>query len=145
MFKKVGFWINVIGIIILLPSVFYENVLFKTLGLSILIIGSLLQLYGSKNVPRNPDNNFKIYDSITGELRMRDIPGEVSDAIISRLCVKDGDVVNKDDLLSEVETNKVILEVVSPISSRIKTLKVSLGQKIIPGEVLMELYPEGAE
>ncbi|MEP3232398.1 MAG: 2-oxoglutarate dehydrogenase complex dihydrolipoyllysine-residue succinyltransferase [Hyphomicrobiales bacterium] len=67
----------------------------------------------------------------------------VTEADIGSLYVKVGDVVNADDALFELETDKAALEVVSPVSGKIAQILHEEGATIAPGDVVL-LIEEGA-
>ena len=67
----------------------------------------------------------------------------VTEADIGSLYVKVGDVVNADDALFELETDKAALEVVAPVSGKIAEILHEEGATIAPGDVVL-LMEEGA-
>ena len=67
----------------------------------------------------------------------------VTEADIGSLYVKVGDVVNADDALFELETDKAALEVVAPVSGKIAEILHEEGATIAPGDVVL-LIEEGA-
>ncbi|MEP1443689.1 MAG: 2-oxoglutarate dehydrogenase complex dihydrolipoyllysine-residue succinyltransferase [Hyphomicrobiales bacterium] len=67
----------------------------------------------------------------------------VTEADIGTLYVKVGDVVNADDALFELETDKAALEVVAPVSGKIAEILHEEGATIAPGDVVLRME-EGA-
>ena len=67
----------------------------------------------------------------------------VTEADIGSLYVKVGDVVNADDALFELETDKAALEVVAPVSGKIAEILHEEGATIAPGDVVLRME-EGA-
>ncbi|MGB2426668.1 MAG: biotin/lipoyl-containing protein, partial [Alteromonas sp.] len=53
--------------------------------------------------------------------------------------VNAGQEVERDQVLIDVETNKVILEIVSPSNGIIEDIHVSEGDEVEPGQILMRL------
>jgi len=67
----------------------------------------------------------------------------VAEATIAKWTKKAGDAVKKDELLVELETDKVSLEVVSPADGVLAEIKAAEGDTVIPGTVL-GVVTEGA-
>lgn len=66
-------------------------------------------------------------------------PGEsITEVEIASLAVKNGDFVNKDQLIAEIDSDKATLEVVSPASGLI-SFKTDAGETISVGGVLAEV------
>lgn len=66
-------------------------------------------------------------------------PGEsITEVEIASLAVKNGDFVNKDQLIAEIDSDKATLEVVSPASGVI-SFKTDAGETISVGGVLAEV------
>ncbi|MET3837155.1 2-oxoglutarate dehydrogenase E2 component (dihydrolipoamide succinyltransferase) [Brevundimonas sp. UYEF29] len=60
----------------------------------------------------------------------------VTEATIAKWTKKVGDPVKKDELLVELETDKVSLEVVSPADGVLGDIKAAEGENVVPGTVL---------
>ena len=60
----------------------------------------------------------------------------VTEATIAKWTKKVGDAVKKDELLVELETDKVSLEVVSPADGVLGDIKAAEGDNVVPGTVL---------
>ena len=67
----------------------------------------------------------------------------VAEATIAKWTKKAGDAVRKDEMLVELETDKVSLEVVSPADGVLSEIKAAEGDTVIPGTVL-GVVTEGA-
>ncbi len=67
----------------------------------------------------------------------------VSEATIAKWTKKAGDAVRKDELLVELETDKVSLEVVAPADGVLAEIKAAEGDTVVPGTVL-GVVSEGA-
>lgn len=70
------------------------------------------------------------------EIRVPQLPESVSDASIAAWTVKEGDFVNEEDIILELETDKVVLEVPAPKSGIIKELKVAVGNTVLTDDLL---------
>ncbi len=70
------------------------------------------------------------------EIRVPQLPESVSDASIAAWVVKQGDFVNEEDIILELETDKVVLEVPAPSSGVIKELKVEVGDTVLANDLL---------
>ena len=73
---------------------------------------------------------------MTIEIKVPDLPESVPDAIIAAWSVKVGDYVEKEQNILELETDKVVLEVPSPVSGFIEELKVSEGDVVLGGDII---------
>ena len=67
----------------------------------------------------------------------------VTEATIGKWTKKAGDPVKKDEVLVELETDKVSLEVVSPADGALAEIKAADGETVTPGAVL-GVVSEGA-
>ena len=67
----------------------------------------------------------------------------VTEATIAKWTKKVGDAVKKDELLVELETDKVSLEVVAPANGVLADIKAAEGDTVVPGTVL-GVVSEGA-
>ncbi|HEY1224108.1 MAG TPA: biotin/lipoyl-containing protein, partial [Brevundimonas sp.] len=68
----------------------------------------------------------------------------VSEATIAKWTKKAGDAVRKDELLVELETDKVSLEVVAPADGVLAEIKAAEGDTVVPGAVLGVVSEGGA-
>lgn len=68
----------------------------------------------------------------------------VTEATIAKWTKKVGDPVKKDELLVELETDKVSLEVVSPADGVLGDIKAAEGDTVTPGAVLGSVSEDGA-
>ncbi len=73
--------------------------------------------------------------------------GNFKDVEIIEVMVKAGDVVNAEDALITLETDKATMDVPSPFSGVIKEMKVKVGDKVSEGSLiaLVEASAEGAK
>lgn len=81
---------------------------------------------------------------MTIEIKVPELGESVSQATIAALYKKSGEAVSADELIVELETDKVTLEVNAPASGAITELKVSEGDEVEVGD-LIALMEEGAK
>lgn len=59
--------------------------------------------------------------------------------------VKEGDTIQEDDILVEIQNDKAVEEIPSPVSGTIKKIHVSEGTVAVVGDLLIEIDAEGYE
>ncbi|NPA34555.1 MAG: 2-oxoglutarate dehydrogenase complex dihydrolipoyllysine-residue succinyltransferase [Chlorobi bacterium] len=69
------------------------------------------------------------------EVKVPSVGESVQEILISQWLVKDGDFVNEDEPVAELETDKATVEVPSPATGKIKILKPE-GEVVNPGDVI---------
>ena len=77
------------------------------------------------------------------EVKVPVLPESVSDAIIASWHKKAGDAVKRDENLVDLETDKVVLEVPSPVDGVLKELKVAEGDTVTSQQIIA-VIEEGA-
>jgi 2-oxoglutarate dehydrogenase E2 component (dihydrolipoamide succinyltransferase) len=77
------------------------------------------------------------------EVKVPVLPESVSDATIAAWHKKAGDTVRRDENLLDLETDKVVLEVPSPVDGTIKELKFKQGDTVTSSQVVA-VIEEGA-
>src|SRR5699024_9735765 len=77
------------------------------------------------------------------ELKVPVLPESVSDATIADWHKKVGDAVSRDENLVDLETDKVVLEVPSPVDGVIKEIKFESGDTV-ESEQVLAIIEEGA-
>ena len=70
------------------------------------------------------------------EILVPGLPESVSDATLASWHKKQGDFVNKDDNLVDLETDKVLLEVPAPESGILTEIRQIDGATVVAGDVL---------
>lgn len=80
---------------------------------------------------------------MTIEIKVPVLPESVADASIATWHVKEGDVVSQDQNLVDIETDKVVLEVVSPEAGVISEILDAEGDTVLGEQVIAKLE-EGA-
>ena len=77
------------------------------------------------------------------ELKIPQVGESITEAIIGKWLKKPGDAVKKDDILVELETDKVSVELPAPVSGTITKIIKNEGDKANVGELIAEME-EGA-
>ena len=77
------------------------------------------------------------------EVKVPVLPESVSDATIASWHKKAGDAVKRDENLVDLETDKVVLEVPSPVDGVLKEIKFQEGDTVTSSQVLA-IIEEGA-
>lgn len=77
------------------------------------------------------------------EYKMPELGEGLHEGEIVKWHIKPGDTVNEDDILMEVQNDKAVVEVPSPVQGTIKEVKVSEGTVAVIGDVLILIEVEG--
>jgi 2-oxoglutarate dehydrogenase E2 component (dihydrolipoamide succinyltransferase) len=77
------------------------------------------------------------------EIKAPSLPESVPDGTIATWYKKVGQQVSRDELLVDIETDKVLLEVVAPVDGVLKSITKEAGAKIVSNE-LLAVIEEGA-
>src|SRR5690606_34821105 len=77
------------------------------------------------------------------EIKAPSLPESVPDGTIATWYKKVGRQVSRDELLVDIETDKVLLEVVAPTDGVLRSIAKEAGAKIVSNEVLA-VIDEGA-
>ncbi len=80
---------------------------------------------------------------MTTEVRVPELGESVIEATISTWMVKVGDAVNAGDVLVELETDKVSLEVEAPVAGVIANLAAEEGADVTIGDIIAEISGDG--
>jgi 2-oxoglutarate dehydrogenase E2 component (dihydrolipoamide succinyltransferase) len=75
------------------------------------------------------------------EIKAPAFPESVADGEVSLWHKQEGDFVQRDELLVEIETDKVVMEVVAPEAGRLDRILVGVGNTIESEALLAELTP----
>ncbi len=70
------------------------------------------------------------------QVKVPELSESVSEATLLEWKVKPGDIVAADEILIEIETDKVVLEVPSPAAGQIAEIRAQNGQTVVSGEVI---------
>jgi len=74
-------------------------------------------------------------------IRFPQLGESVIEGTVLRWLVKEGETVTQDQLLVEIETEKVVAEIPSPFDGTVDSFAVEIGQSVLVGTVLMEAGP----
>ncbi|OZM58428.1 branched-chain alpha-keto acid dehydrogenase subunit E2 [Lottiidibacillus patelloidae] len=77
------------------------------------------------------------------EFKLPDIGEGIHEGEIVKWFVKAGDEVKEDDILLEVQNDKAVVEIPSPVDGKILELKVEEGTVSVVGDVLLTIEAEG--
>lgn len=78
---------------------------------------------------------------MTIEIKVPILPESVSDATISKWYKKPGEPIKRDEHLLDIETDKVVLEVVAPEDGSLETILKKEGDTVIGEEVVAKFQP----
>ena len=73
------------------------------------------------------------------EIKSPTYPESVSDGTISNWVKKEGENVKQDELIAEIETDKIVLEVLSPVDGKISKIIRNEGEVVLSGELIAEV------
>ncbi|RDV37337.1 2-oxoglutarate dehydrogenase complex dihydrolipoyllysine-residue succinyltransferase [Bradymonadaceae bacterium TMQ3] len=65
----------------------------------------------------------------------------VTEAIIAEWLKKEGDFVEEDEIIAELETDKITVEVPAPVAGTIKKLRFAIDDSVNPGDVIADIEP----
>lgn len=65
----------------------------------------------------------------------------VAEAIIAEWRKKEGDFVEEDEIIAELETDKITVEVPAPVSGTLSSLKFGVDDSVNPGDIIAEIEP----
>src|SRR6266545_4925007 len=82
--------------------------------------------------------------SATYEFRLADVGEGLHEAEVKRWLVQPGDRVALDQPLVEIETDKAVVELPSPVAGVVSSLGADEGAILHVGDVVAVLEPEGA-
>ena len=77
------------------------------------------------------------------EFKLPDVGEGVAEGELVRWLVAEGDTVEEDQPLAEVETDKAMVEVPSPVDGTVSELRAEEGEMVPVGNVFVVLQPEG--
>ena len=77
------------------------------------------------------------------EFRLPDVGEGVAEGELVRWLVAEGDEVSEDQPLAEVETDKAMVEVPSPVNGTVSEMRAEEGEMVPVGDIFVVLQPEG--
>jgi pyruvate dehydrogenase E2 component (dihydrolipoamide acetyltransferase) len=84
-------------------------------------------------------------NSVAFEFRLPDIGEGIHEGEIVKWFVKPGDEVNEDDVLLEVQNDKAVVEIPSPVKGKVLEVLVEEGTVAVVGDVLIKFDAPGYE
>ena len=72
------------------------------------------------------------------EIKSPTFPESVIDGTIANWIKQEGDTVSQDEVIDEIETDKVVLEVVAPFDGELKKIVKNAGDTVTSAEVIAE-------
>jgi len=72
------------------------------------------------------------------EIKSPTYPESVEDGVIAKWVVKEGEQAKQDEVIAEIETDKVVIEVVAPNDGTLKKILKDEGQVVLSGELIAE-------
>src|SRR5699024_1884669 len=90
-------------------------------------------------------NNEYEVDSVAFEFKLPDIGEGIHEGEIVKWFFNEGDEVKEDDVLCEVQNDKAVVEIASPVDGTVLEIKVAEGEVAIVGDVLIRIEAEGYE
>ena len=78
------------------------------------------------------------------EIIVPELAESTVEATVASWLKKDGEAVSKGDVIIELDTDKVSLEIVSPSNGTIKEVKKSVGDVVKVGEILGTIDDSGS-
>lgn len=79
------------------------------------------------------------------EIKVPELGEHVDEAEVLSVLVSEGDRVQEDQPILELQTDKASTEMPSPASGKVRTIRVSEGDTVTPGQVILDLDTESAE
>jgi len=71
--------------------------------------------------------------------------GDFDSVDVIEVLVKVGDIVNENDSIITLETDKATMEIPAPFAGKVNTLSIKVGDKIAKGELILTLESESEE
>jgi pyruvate dehydrogenase E2 component (dihydrolipoamide acetyltransferase) len=78
------------------------------------------------------------------EFRLPELGEGLHEGRIEKWVVKPGDTIQEDDVLAEVENDKSLVELFSPVAGKVLEIKAAAGSTVVVGDILVTLEVEGA-
>nr|WP_279326511.1 dihydrolipoamide acetyltransferase family protein [Bacillus kexueae] len=82
---------------------------------------------------------------VSFEFKLPDIGEGIHEGEIVKWFVKPGDEINEDDVLAEVQNDKAVVEIPSPVKGKVLELKVSEGEVATVGQTIVTFDAPGYE
>src|SRR5207247_9965744 len=92
-----------------------------------------------------PHRPSALRDSVAREFKLPDIGEGVSEGEIVKWLVKEGAPIKENDLMVEVMTDKVTVQIPSPVTGKVLKLLAKEGETVKVGATIVLLGEEGEE
>ena len=79
------------------------------------------------------------------EIKSPTFPESVADGTVANWLKKEGDQVNQDEIIAEIETDKVVLEVLAPSDGKISKVHKNEGDTVLSAELIGEFISGDSE
>jgi len=79
------------------------------------------------------------------EFKLHDIGEGINEGEVVKWYVKPGDTVKEDDVLCEIQNDKSVVEIPSPVEGKVLEIKVQEGETAVVGDVLITIDAPGHE
>lgn len=79
------------------------------------------------------------------EFKLHDIGEGIAEGEVVKWYVKPGDEVNEDDVICEIQNDKSVVEIPSPVSGKVLEIKVQEGETAVVGQTLITFDAPGYE
>ena len=79
------------------------------------------------------------------EIKSPTFPESVADGTIANWVKKEGEAVSQDEVIAEIETDKVVLEVLAPSDGKISKIHKNEGETVLSAELIGEFISGDAE
>ncbi|TCS95946.1 dihydrolipoamide acetyltransferase family protein [Hazenella coriacea] len=79
------------------------------------------------------------------EFKLPDVGEGIHEGEIVKLLVKEGDSIQEFDTFAEVQTDKAVVEIPSPVTGRVKEIRVKEGEIALVGSVIATFEADGEE
>ena len=76
------------------------------------------------------------------EIKSPTFPESVADGTVANWVKKEGETVEQDEVIAEIETDKVVLEVVAPFDGKISKVLKPAGETVLSAELIAEFEKE---
>jgi len=77
--------------------------------------------------------------------KLPDIGEGLHEGEVVKWLIKEGDVIKEDDVLCEIQNDKAVVEIPSPVDGTVQKIHVAEGQTAIVGDALVSIDAEGYE
>ena len=73
------------------------------------------------------------------EFKLHDIGEGITEGEVVKWYVKPGDEVNEDDVICEIQNDKSVVEIPSPVDGKVLEIKVQEGETAVVGRTLITM------